>query len=194
VQQKKGRELEDGRRRGDVQVPLEMGVAVGGEGTAVLKGYRWCSLGVGLKMDMVSNRFVRAVTFQLVNVSSNDLAIVDLPGGRSLTLEDDWIRGWGNHDWQWVGPKTPAPAVTDADVFVLKPNESREIRVNLESPEWFVSKPGEGPKSLSGLGWDAMFRLVYHAPDDAACLGLKHAGIIWHGEIVSRAFGGGRVD
>jgi hypothetical protein len=186
--------LEDGRRRGDVQVPLEMEVAVSGKGTAVLKGYRWCALGVGLAVDTVSNRFVRAVTLQLVNVSSNELAIVDLPGGRSLALENDQLRGWGNQDWNWVGLKAPAPAVTDADVFVLKPNERHEIRVDLESPEWFVSKPGEGPKSLGGLGWDAMFRLVYRAPDEAACRGLKQAGMIWHGEIMSRAFGGGRVD
>lgn len=129
-----------------------------------------------------------------MNVSSNDLAIVDMPGGGSLTLEPDRFRNWGEREWSWVGPKEPGVAVSDANVVVLKPNEVHEIRVDLERPEWFVTKPGSEPKSLAGLDWGAMFRLVYRSPSADDCRQLKQGHLIWQGELMSRAFGGGRVD
>jgi hypothetical protein len=39
-----------------------------------------------------------------------------------------------------------------------------------------------------------MFRLIYHSPTLEQCRSLKNASLIWHGELPSRAFGGGRVD
>jgi uncharacterized membrane-anchored protein len=194
VQQEKGRILEDGRRRGEVRVPLEMEVAVGRNGLAVLKGYRWCPLGMGLSFVTATNRQVRSVTVRLVNVSSNDLAVVDAPGGRSLTMEPDAFRAWNEPEWQWVGAQTPRPDLLDEDVRVLKPGESHEIRVDLESPEWFVSKPGDKPRGVGGLAWRAMFRLAYRSPSPEACRRLKHGSLIWQGELLSQAFGGGRVD
>jgi uncharacterized membrane-anchored protein len=194
VKQTQGQVMENARRRGDVQVPLEMEVAMGGNGMAVLKGYRWCPLGIGLKMENTTNRFVRSITVQLMNVSSNNLAIVDVPGGASLTLEADRFRSWGERDWAWVGRKAPGPVLSDGHVVVLKPNEVHEIRVDLERPEWFVTKRGSEPKSLGGLGWNAMFRLVYRSPSAEECRRLKQGELIWQGELMSRAFGGGRVD
>lgn len=194
VQQKQGLVLEAGRQRGEVQVPLEMEVAVGKQGIAVLRGYRWCPLGIGLKLVTTKDRLVRSATVELMNVSSNDLAIVDFPGGRSLALELDHLRNWGEKDWSWVGSKMAAPPLAEAKVVVLKPNARHEIQVNLESPEWFVSQAGGPPKTLAAVGWQAMFRLVYRPPSEEECRRLEHADLIWHGELLSRAFGGGRVD
>src|SRR6185436_16903307 len=50
-QQGKGQELEQSRQRDGIQVPLEMEVAVGPGGLAVLKGHRWSALGIGLDLE-----------------------------------------------------------------------------------------------------------------------------------------------
>ena len=51
VQQKKGLDIEKRAGRGnDIHVPLEVEVALGGDGTAVAKGYRWGQLGIGLEI------------------------------------------------------------------------------------------------------------------------------------------------
>jgi uncharacterized membrane-anchored protein len=195
VQQDQGKIIEQGRQRGDVQVPMEVAVAVGRGGLAVLKDFRWSPLGTGLRLDTATNRQIRAATVVLMNVSSRELAIVDLPGGRSLRLEPDERRAWGEHGWTWVGATAAVPAVAEADVHVLKPGETFPIRVDLTSPDWFVFKPDAKPAPLNDLRpWEAMFRLVYCPPSADACRSLGHSGLIWHGELPSRAFGGGRVD
>lgn len=198
MQPDKAKALETLRSRdGEVQVPLEMAVAVAGDGTSVLKGYRWCELGIGLKLETVSptNRQTQAATVKLVNVSSNNIAIVDLPLGRSLSLECDSLRSWGDRELVWVLAGKPRPAATDQDVVVLKPGEHHEIRVDLTQPDWFVGKAGITPLSLRDLPqWGTMYRLVYRPPTVAESRNLRHAAILWHGELPTRAFGGGRVD
>ena len=196
MQEDKARALEGQRRRDGIQVPLEMEVAVSGKGVSVLKGYRWSTLGIGMKLEMVSptNRQVRAATIQLVNVSSNDVAIIDLPDAQSMALENDWIRSWGNRDVSWVMAGKPRAQATDDHVVVLKPGGQHEIHVDLTQPHWFVSKGNEQAKSLRDLQGGSMFRLIYRPPDPGECQGLKRASLIWHGELPSPAFGGGRVD
>jgi len=197
MQESRAKELEGRRRRDGIQVPLEMEVAVSGKGVSVLKGYGWSSLGIGLKLDTVSspNRQVRAATVQLMNVSSNDLAVVDLPGAQSFELKDDWLRSWGNHEWAWVMADKPrATHVTDDQVVVLKPGEQREIHVDLTQPYWFVAKEKEAAISIRDLQRGGMFRLIYRPPSPEECKGLKQAALIWHGELPTSAFGGGRVD
>ncbi|MCX6998659.1 MAG: GDYXXLXY domain-containing protein [Kiritimatiellaeota bacterium] len=203
VQQGRGRDLERARVQGAVQLPLEMEVALGRSGTAVLKGHRWSRLGIGLQTETATNRNERgqvetrvtAVTVLLQNASLQDLAVVDPPGGVALTLDPD-TRWWTDHPWIWAGAGRAAPQPTDADVHVLKPGETHRIRVDLGDPAWFVVKAGEPPRTLTGIGqWNTRFRLVYRPPAAETCRQLAHAALIWHGFLPSRAFdGGGRVD
>jgi uncharacterized membrane-anchored protein len=196
AQPDKAKQMEELRRRGEIQVPLEMEVAVSGKGVSVMKGYRWCDLGVGTKLETVSptNRQIRSVTLTLMNISSNTLAVVDQPGGRSLSLENDWIRSWGAHDWKWVGVGMERPAVTDADVVVLKPGESHVVRVDMTRTEWFVVNAGKTNNISEMARFGSMFRLIYRSPSPEKCRALRQASLIWQGELPSRAFGGGRVD
>ena len=199
AQEEKAKELEGQRRRDGVQVPLEMEAAVSARGVTVLKGYRWCALGIGLTVDTVgqTNRQARAATaatVKLMNVSSNEIAIVDPPGGGMLELETDWTRSWGDQGWSWVMAGKPRPTVTDDDVIILKPGQQREIRVDLTQPAWFVAKEKQAARPIRELSRGEMFRLIYRPPSVESCRGLKHAALIWHGELPSSAFGGGRVD
>jgi uncharacterized membrane-anchored protein len=199
LEQGKGREIEQGRNREGIQVPLEMQAAVSPGGIVVLKDHRWCALGIGLNFETTAEataergprpRRLVAATVRLLNASSNDVALVDLPGGRSLALVPDHT--WGQNPWRWSPASTNQPAPTAANVVVLKPGQIHSIRVAFDDSEWLVSnanKPGE-TKHLNELAheWNGRFRLEYRPPDRAACADLPQANIIWHGTLPSRAF------
>lgn len=195
VQQGKGRVIEAGRVRGEVRVPLDMEIAVGHGGVAVLKTHRWCALGIGLKLENTTNRQVRAATVTLVNVSSNTLAVVDPVSSGRLRLEPDSTRGWGPNAWEWVGKDRPILPPTEAMVVVLKPGEEKPVHVDLNQPEWFIRKPTVAAQSIGAVQDFAGFRFVYQAPDKAACAKLPNPGLIWHGELRTQVFtSGGRWD
>lgn len=194
VEQKTGLDMEAVRRQGDVQVPLEMEVAIGRGGKAALKGYRWSPIGIGLKIDADTNNRPLAATVILCNVSSNELAVVDRDGTHFLSLEPDYFRSWQENDWTWVHAAPPASSAEGARVVLLAPKATHEIRVDLMDTDWFVVKQGEKPKPIAETRMGTMFRLIYRPPSAEACAGLEHADKIWHGELPSRAIGGFRVD
>ncbi|OGV62277.1 MAG: hypothetical protein A2283_17635 [Lentisphaerae bacterium RIFOXYA12_FULL_48_11] len=200
VQQDKGRELEKGMNRDGINVPMEMEVAISGNGIAVLKGYRWSPIGIGISLNTQTNQqraiILKSADIKLMNASKTDIAVVDLPDGSSFTLEPDFRWGWSQEEWRWVGAK-PHPSVTDTHVRVLKPGDIHKVHFDFSNPAWFVIKDNEQPKSLSDPGnqsWSARFRLVYRPPSREECAGLANASIIWHGSMASRAFSGGRID
>ncbi len=204
VQQGRGLEIEKGMNRDGITVPLEMETAISGSGIAVLRGYRWSPIGIGLTLNTANaetNNPFRAripvsADIKLLNVSKTDMAIVDLPNATAFTLEPDFTRNWSQNDWRWVGAK-PRAALGDENVKVLKPGEIYKAHIDFSDPAWFVVKGAEQPKSFSALSnntWNVRFRLVYRPPSKEECASLKDAPIIWHGSIASRAFNGGRID
>lgn len=209
MEQGKALELEQRQTRDGIQVPLEMAVAVNARGLAVLRDHRWCKLGIGLEIETVPlaqtnrprARQPIAAKVKLSNATTNDLAIVDLPDGRSLTLITDMQ--WGEAHWQWVATAEVQPKPEAAQVILLKPGDTHTIRVSFREPRWLVrgSPSGDRTKmetrSLADLGDDfsARFRFVYQPPNRAACAGLPHEQLIWHGRLPSRAFSpAGTVD
>ena len=209
MEQGKALELEQRQPRDGIQVPLEMAVAVNARGLAVLKGHRWCKLGVGLEIETVplaqtnrtNARQAIAAKVKLSNATTNDLAIVDLPGGRSLALVTDVQ--WGEEHWQWISAVEPQPKPEASHVVLLKPGETHTIRVNFRDPRWFVrgsllgDKTRVETKSLADLGDDfnARFRFEYRAPSRSDCAGLPKGELVWHGRLATRAFSpAGSVD
>jgi uncharacterized membrane-anchored protein len=211
VEQGKGRQIEQFRgMRGDIQVPLEMETALGSSGIAVLKGYRIGKLGIGLEIRTDPNdRIHRSLNFmtgpaamrvvgakiKLKNMSNTPLAVVDLPEGRSFTLEPD-LR-WVERDssvWRWVNENAPRKAVDNSDVRVLQPGDVYEFAIDFHKPAWFVEKAGESPRAITdpNLGWGSSFRLVYRPPSKDECKNLDKADLIWHGYLRSSSFNGGR--
>src|SRR6266481_8463565 len=55
LEQGKGLELEAGRNRNGIQVPLEMKAAVSPNGIVVLQDHRWCALGMGLNLVITNS-------------------------------------------------------------------------------------------------------------------------------------------
>ena len=193
--------VEKERNRDGVQIPLEMEVALGGNGIAVLLAHRSTPLGLGVVFDMAPDSRLRTgkLSVRLLNASAQPLAIVDLPKGHSLALVSD-RQPWQPPQpttWRWAHANDPAPAPTDQDVHVLAPGTAYTIALDLGDPAWFVTKQGEAqPQTLLGLDeWSAVFRLLYRPPSPEACAGLQQASLIWHGELRSASFNGrNRVD
>lgn len=202
MEQGKAFDLEQGRLREGVQVQLEMEVAISPGGLAVLKRYRWSPLGIGLDLEITNDpqtnavrlRRVTAARVRLLNAGSNDVAIVDLPRGRSFALLTD--TQWGDDPWRWASVGD-APATPDAtQIVVLKPGQFHTNRIAFSDPFWHVMKEGltantaEETKPIwdASQNWATRFRLVYQPPDAAACKALPKADLIWHGRLSSRAF------
>jgi uncharacterized membrane-anchored protein len=201
VQQGRGREIEQRLgSRNQIQVPLEMQVAVGRNGKAVIKGHRWSPIGVGLKIlrSAAANPQTQPgpasarVALTLANASDAPLALVVLPDDCSFSLEPAQ-----SSRKAWVSTNTSCESFEplDSDVLVLQPQEEKIIEIDFSDERWFVRTEDTPPVEIGTLDWSERFRLVYRPPAGAVCRNLTDRDLIWHGYLPSRAFHGrGRID
>lgn len=186
MEQDRGLAIERGRVRDGIRVPMDMAVALGSNGLAVLKGHRWGKLGLGLDIERDRERRTAKVKVRLLNASDKPLAIVDLPQGRSFSLEP---ASGPEDDWRWARAGEPRPAVQAGHVRVLQPNGVHEVHINLDDPTWHLVGPDRKPKPITQIGRWTRFRLVYRPPSADECRDLPDAHLIWHGWLPSSAFG-----
>jgi uncharacterized membrane-anchored protein len=197
VEQGRGQRMEERRgRRGQVQIPLEMEVAVGGDGTAVLVGHRWSPLGIGLKVlnpppetPPPERGAPRAPLMELTlrNASDTPLSLPLRPGLCSFRLQA--VKDAPRH----IRRHPPGCADTRPRQEMLAPGEERSFRFDFNQPGWQVDLDGT-PTPLAQLDWRQRFRLVYEAPEtpDRPAPG---AMALWYGELATQAFHGrGRID
>ena len=214
VQQKKGLDIEKRAGRGnDVHVPLEVEVALGSDGTAVAKGYRWGQLGIGLEITERSqvrrnnwnaggeqpapeNKDVKIrkspkLKITLQNASGKPLAIVSLPDARSFNV----VSASADKEWTFSKTFTGPAKPRNEDVIVLKPDERISFDFDFAEPRWFVNGK-KGPDEIGILcnEWNDMFRIIYTPPSREECGALDKKDMIWHGKLMSRRFNTGRVD
>jgi uncharacterized membrane-anchored protein len=208
MEQGRAADVEETRRRDGIQVPLEMEVAVSSAGVGVIRGHRSSPLGIGLDLtnspapqtNRLSETRVKAATVRLLNASTQELAIVDLPGARSLALAVD--ETWQPSPVVWVHAGEPLPKPETTNVITLRPGQVHAIRVDFGDPYWAVAgtnrQPANAdrPRAIGELDpWSARFRLVYRSPDEAAIRELPNGQRLWHGRLPTRAFSPvGRVD
>jgi uncharacterized membrane-anchored protein len=199
VEQGKGREME--KRLGsrtDLQVPLEMEIAVSPNGKAVIKGYRWCPLGIVLQLlrrptaDPTSAASPSA-TFHLTlfNASDKPLAIVDLPDDCSFALEPV---PWARKSWKLAHDPCKEFIPTDFDVVTLAPEEQKRFEFDFSTERWLVTDSST-VKPIGTLDLSEQFRIVYRPPGQEQSRHLLRQDIIWHGYLPSRVFHGrGQID
>jgi hypothetical protein len=199
LQQGKGIELEAGRNRDGIQVPLEVKAALSPNGITVLQDYRWCALGIGLNLEFTNapatnnpaGRKLVGATVQLLNASSNEVAIADFPNGHCLALVSDFAWGDNANPWQWI-PQETQKLSNPPRLVVLKPGQIHSIHVSFDDPWWTVGKTGEPEEArkLTDLQqeWNARFRLEYRPPDSASTKDLPNGNLVWHGHLATRAF------
>ena len=201
VQQGKGRQMEKRRgSRNKVQVPLEMQIAAGSNGKAVIKGHRWSPIGMGLQVlrspppdaQRTTEPLSAKVALTLANVSDAPLSLIILPNDCSFSLEaSQTAKG------EWVLANNPCqPAQpTEEDVLILQPGEEKSFEIDFANARWFVQTENASPVEIGTLDWSEQFRLIYRPPDEVASSQLEDHELIWHGYLPSRAFHGrGRID
>ena len=197
VEQGTGRDIERRRgRRDDLQIPMEVEVAVGGGGTAVIRGYRWSKLGVKLELLRFNRRnrntpaegldepLSPKLRVTLKNVSDEPLSIVD-PGdhcGFELVTA-----GWVVRSYTMVDEACRNVPVDRDDLVRLSPEETYSVELDLSEPRWFVKVDGETGEIGELAELDA-FRIVYQAPPGAEKLDATPGGRLWTGDLPTRAF------
>jgi uncharacterized membrane-anchored protein len=206
VEQGSGRAIEAKQGGiGEIQVPLEVAVAVGGNGRAVLTGYRWSRLGIRLEqinpiganagstLDWDSATVAQrspVIVISLQNVSDSALTIADNDKHCGFILESlgDTGRNFSSAD------KSCSPYVlSEADIISLAPGEVYRVELNMGEPRWYVIERGASRSTAMVVGAaNERFRLVYQTP---LLLSGMDSASLWQGSLVSPAFSvRGRLD
>jgi len=191
VEQGRGREIEERRgRRADLQVPMEVELALSGSGKAVIRGYRWSRLGIKLEVVRAPARRDRnappllgplspKLRLTLANVSDAPLSIADPGEHCALRLvASEWMM------------ESLAPADTGcegrpaapSDVIVLAPGQSHGMELDLAEPRWHVLADGKATE-IGALTRVTQFRIEYRAPE-----GLAATPALWQGRLASPRF------
>jgi uncharacterized membrane-anchored protein len=191
MQQGTGKDLE--RRNVGGNRLLEMEIALGSDGTAVIKNHRWAPISINLTDLKIENRIPQSAKLVLTNISEKPVAIVVLPNNGSLKVEHNrpaWQ--WGGDDktnWRWVNENASAGMPEDKDVQILEPGDSYESAIDFGDPYWSISVNNKEPIAMNKYnftGWSS-FQIVYQPPLRQQCKDLKDADLIWHGKISSRS-------
>lgn len=192
VEQGTGHAIEQRRgTRGELQVPMEVEVAIGRSGTAVIRGYRWSRL--GMRLEIVRRPEPRRpnapppegplspkVRVTLANTSEAPLSVVDFADHCAFhLLPVEWI-------------PTPQPSATQAcnaarptaaDVVTLAPGQAHSVELDLSEPRWHVLKDGK-PMEIGALQGFSQFRIEYRVPETLPA----EAKDVWRGRLASQAF------
>lgn len=195
-----------GERRG---VPIDCTVAVGSSGIGVLRSFAWEPLGITVTPDRAPDQSqaptrnqrpspqlagLSGVTVELKNFGDRDVAIVDLPDGKSFRLRAD--AGSEAGSYRWVNDHSrPSVSPDRARIVVLRPGETHRVHLNLTDPHWWVEGgPTHQPATpLIDMRerWHARFRIEYAPPPPDALRGWPNAHLVRHVPLVSRVFTGG---
>ena len=220
MQQGKAKAFEDTARGEKSGVPLNVEVALGQDGLAVIKSHRWEPLGITLTLErdvpspstapaggavapQVPRSSLIGATVVLKNHGEKPLAIAASDDARFFRLIPSQDTSFGEEGSGWIGVRAEAPRAKPLanEIKILQPGETYQAHLDFRRPEWFVEKriPNAAPGPATSLttltdDWMASFRVEYAPPSVEESNGLPDAGLIRHGRVRSRMFrpnGGG---
>jgi uncharacterized membrane-anchored protein len=199
VQQGAGIEMEEMLgQRNQMQRPLEMRVAIGADGTAVIKDHRWGPLGMQteilrsnpMRFNNATNQMERQpgplspkLKITLKNFSDQPLILAN-PGkhcGFTLTVVE-----WGTQEYPMTDSSCAGIKLSKDALITLPPQQTHAFEIDLSEPRWHVRHENKD-QEIGALPGNEMFRLVYRAP-----AGNEN---VWPGELASQAFNAsGQID
>ena len=192
-----------------IGAPMNVHVALGSSGIAVLKDYEWEPLGVTLEFDPLPPRQTEegqagasdqprltGLTVTLHNYGDVPLAVVDLRNGRSFRLLQNNRWQPGGYEWP-AHPERDIPVPRPDEVILLQPGEIHSSHIDLTDRRWWVTdtaNPGSPPIPMQEIenGWRASFRIEYAPPPAERLQGLENADLVRHTALRSRAFNANR--
>ncbi|MCP4683372.1 MAG: GDYXXLXY domain-containing protein, partial [Desulfobacterales bacterium] len=193
TQQGKGLSLERGVFLKSVRLPLEMKVAVGEtNGIAVLCGYRYSDLGMGVTLvrgeGRNNDRLVK-LTIKIVNASDHPLAIVDPINHSTFRFELSSTLTGSAGEIRFNRPIASLNHFQDEDIRVISPKSLHEFDIDLLHPSYQLIRDGE-PIKWEEMTWGETARIVYDTPNPQMVEGLKGVELLWQGMLYSRSFTG----
>lgn len=196
VQQGKGLEMEKklGTRSG-LQVPIEMQLAVGGDGTAVITGHRWSRLGVQLEVMRRGGQsdLSPAIRVTLRNVSDQPLSLANPGSDCGFHLVDASRDG---PKYEVADSQCQAVQIKRHDLIALQPGAAYSVDIDLSAPRWHVHDTQDGDtQEIGAIASDRPFRLEYRSPEASVLEQLDQAHQLWLGILSTPSFNSlGHVD
>lgn len=199
VEQGAGKVIE--RRRGTrntLQVPMEVEIAIGSGGTAVIRDFRWSRLGTSLKMlrvhrrdrntnlDEVTEPLSPKLEISLHNVSDAALTVADPGSHCAFHMRKT---AWVSRQYRPANDGCRNISVSGDDLIELAPGEAYTVELDLSEPRWHVEVDGNTGE-IGRYANNDSFRIVYQAPEAALSMAGDQA---WKGALPSSAFTAFRV-
>ncbi len=194
VQQGRGKEMEAKLgQRDSLQIPVEMQISLGSDGTAVITGHRWSPLGIQLEFirtaqprDNADDPIVSPIVkITLQNVSDNRLALPIPADNCAFSL----ARTDGNTYEERADAGCDAALAENIEIRVLKPKESYSEQLDFSQSRWHILHEGKRMEMGEIDAWQ-QFRLTIELPR------IESGEIpVWSGELQTPMFTvSGRVD
>ena len=216
VEQGKGLSIEEERGRAqEWQTPMEVDVAIGDDGTALIRGFRWSDMGIRLEvLEMARNnnnvnantattidgavppRVSPKLRISLRNQSDREISLLDTVDHCAFQLVENMFNspgaGQGYQAMTLAG--RPCQGELDWQLHSLQPDEVYAFEVDLDESQWYVAVDGkELPLGALQDRW-AGFRWLYQVPDKV----LEAQGNqeqVWQSPLRTARFDvGGRID
>ncbi|MCE5341388.1 MAG: GDYXXLXY domain-containing protein [Planctomycetaceae bacterium] len=182
VQQGKGREIETRMSDGE-RTTIEMEVALGTNGIAVLKDYHRSPLSIKAQNLKKKDGILQTCEIVLTNNSDKPVGIIDLPGYNSLKLEIGVV--FPGQPVPWTQERKIAK-IEDKDVHIIKPFQTYIFPVDFDDSYWKIELPEKTQLSDEPKNPRKMLlylSVAYESPSKEQCKDLKDADIVWHGKL-----------
>lgn len=220
IEQGSGLAMEKKRGRAqEWQTPMEMEVALGGDGTAVIRNHRWSDMGVRLEvLEAAENinrnrqnsvdeaaekaeqakvpRLSAKLRISLRNQSDHVLSLLDTANHCAFNLLENLTNSSGIS--QTYGKTEFAGRHCDEQsnwqVHTLAPQEVYEVDIDLAEPDWFVRRDNrEVEVGTLPNRWTG-FRWLYQVPATVASEYASQENV-WTSPLrTARFIAGGRID
>ena len=199
VEQGRGKNIEQRRgTRNSLQVPMEVEVAVGSSGTAVIRDFRWSRLGMSLKMlrfhrrnrntnlEEVTEPLSPKLEISLQNVSDAPLIVADPGNHCGFRMQ---TATWVSREYRPTYDRCQDIHASGDDLIELAPGDAYTVELDLSESRWYMSVDGNTGE-IGRYANNDSFRIVYQAPTPTLSIVGDQA---WKGELPSSAFTAFRV-
>ncbi|MFL0804312.1 MAG: GDYXXLXY domain-containing protein [Agarilytica sp.] len=184
VQQGKGKDMEKrlGSRDG-LQIPAEMKIALGSDGTGVIQDYRWSTLGIQLSFKRTTSRGADGggdvmspiVEVRFQNVSAAPISFVSYDNECSFSLR-------AANRYEFSEPLDAGCSHEQKQSIkrvLLAPDASHVVSIDFAQPRWHLLNEHGERVEMASLDLSSRYRLRYTAPQ---------ADTAWQGFIDTPAF------
>lgn len=217
VEQGSGLALEEQRGRAqEWQTPMEMDVAIGNDGTAVIRGYRWSDMSIRLEVleagrenntinqaqntnteePQAAVRISAKLRISIRNQSEKTISLFDSAEHCAFTLVENQFNQMGSGQSYQIMAMPYRPC-EDSKTWVehtLAPQQVYAVDIDLADKQWHILTDGK-EQELGALrnSWSG-FRWIYQLPESVRAAHTNESDVWLSSLRTARFNAGGRID